>query len=204
MARQKSEAKRAAILDAALGEFLSNGVRASRVEDIARLAGVAKGTLYLYFPSKESLLAALAEDLGTYVADRMRAAAAKPGNAAQRMRFVFDEILSDGGSRYARLIRLLWAEGLHRPEMVRPFAKRFVLPAWGEGGYAREAAAAATLPGELRRYPQLLVAPIVMALIWQSIVGEDMPLDFRGMYDAYLQVLGRAAREPSRQGDPTH
>jgi AcrR family transcriptional regulator len=59
-----SERKRTAILDAARAVFSRQGYAATAVNDLAEAAGIAKGTLYLYFESKEDLyLAALARDL---------------------------------------------------------------------------------------------------------------------------------------------
>ena len=52
---QKSSARREAILAAALDEFSAQGFAATRLDDVARRAGVAKGTIYLYFKDKESL-----------------------------------------------------------------------------------------------------------------------------------------------------
>src|SRR6185437_4437234 len=55
-ARQaRSAARREAILAAALDEFSSRGFEAARLDDVAKHAGVAKGTIYLYFRDKESL-----------------------------------------------------------------------------------------------------------------------------------------------------
>src|SRR5256884_1875982 len=51
----RREKRRAAILDAALEEFSACGFAATRLDDVARRAGVAKGTIYLYFRDKESL-----------------------------------------------------------------------------------------------------------------------------------------------------
>ena len=59
--RKKTEARREGILDAALEEFAAKGYAGARMEDIARRAGVAKGTLYLHFGDKEGLFNGLAE-----------------------------------------------------------------------------------------------------------------------------------------------
>ena len=59
--RKKTEARREAILDAALEEFAAKGYAGARMEDIARRAGGAKGTLYLHFGDKEGLFRAIAE-----------------------------------------------------------------------------------------------------------------------------------------------
>ena len=59
----KTEDKRRCILSAALDCFEERGFAATRMEDIARSAGVAKGTIYNYFKGKEELLHALAESI---------------------------------------------------------------------------------------------------------------------------------------------
>src|SRR5215510_10469680 len=52
---QKSAARREAILTAAFDEFSAQGFAAARLDDVARRAGVAKGTIYLHFEDKEAL-----------------------------------------------------------------------------------------------------------------------------------------------------
>src|SRR6266571_2738791 len=52
---QKTAARREAILAAALDEFAAQGFAAARLDDVARRAGVAKGTIYLHFRDKEAL-----------------------------------------------------------------------------------------------------------------------------------------------------
>lgn len=68
-----SEQRRAEILEAALKLFSSSGFHETTMEEVAHSAGVAKGTIYLYFPSKEHVLLALKRDfmqgLTTAVAD---------------------------------------------------------------------------------------------------------------------------------------
>lgn len=57
--RRRAEARPDEVLDAALALFIEKGFAATRVDDIAKAAGLSKGTVYLYFPSKEALLEAL-------------------------------------------------------------------------------------------------------------------------------------------------
>src|SRR5665213_4554440 len=52
---RKSAERRAAILAAALDEFAARGFAATRLDDVAQRAGVAKGTIYLHFADKETL-----------------------------------------------------------------------------------------------------------------------------------------------------
>ena len=55
--------KRSRILDAAQSLFLRYGVKRTALDDVVREAGIAKGTLYLYFDSKDALFAGVAEQL---------------------------------------------------------------------------------------------------------------------------------------------
>ncbi len=57
--RRRAQARPDEVLDAALALFIENGFAATRVEDIAKRAGLSKGAVYLYFPSKEALLEGL-------------------------------------------------------------------------------------------------------------------------------------------------
>jgi TetR/AcrR family transcriptional regulator, transcriptional repressor for nem operon len=68
--------RRTDLLDAAQSLVVEKGVAATTLDDVTRRAGVAKGTFYLYFRSKDDLVAALQERFATEMADRMAAAVA--------------------------------------------------------------------------------------------------------------------------------
>lgn len=57
--RRRAGARPDEVLDAALDLFIENGFAATRVEDIAKRAGLSKGAVYLYFPSKEAIMEGL-------------------------------------------------------------------------------------------------------------------------------------------------
>jgi AcrR family transcriptional regulator len=68
--QRRKEARPQELLDAALELFVEKGFAATRSEEVAARAGVAKGTLYLYYPSKEDLLKAVVrENLSTLIAE---------------------------------------------------------------------------------------------------------------------------------------
>ena len=69
--RRRPEARPEEILAAALDVFTLTGFASARVEDIARRAGLSKGAVYLYFPSKEAMLEALVEQSAARVADAL-------------------------------------------------------------------------------------------------------------------------------------
>jgi AcrR family transcriptional regulator len=68
--QRRKDARPAELLDAALDLFVEKGFAATRAEEVALRAGVSKGTLYLYYPSKEELFkAVIARSLGARIAD---------------------------------------------------------------------------------------------------------------------------------------
>lgn len=71
-ARDKSSDKRHRILDAALKVFAERGFYNAKVAEVARQAGVADGTIYLYFENKDDLLISLFEDRMEFLIRRLR------------------------------------------------------------------------------------------------------------------------------------
>lgn len=87
--RRRKEARPQELLDAALSLFVEKGFAATRAEEVATRAGVSKGTLYLYFPSKEDLLkAVIAQCLSERIAEGAAAAAGYSGRASELLRTV--------------------------------------------------------------------------------------------------------------------
>ena len=83
--KQRSE-KRVRIVDAAVGVFAEKGYRSARISDIARRAGVADGTIYLYFRNKEDLLLTIFEEKMDGILTGLRAAVEGIEAPADRMR----------------------------------------------------------------------------------------------------------------------
>jgi AcrR family transcriptional regulator len=105
------EARRAEILDVASSLFRTRGYGATSVEEIVSGVGVAKGTFYYYFRTKEDVLTALARRMADEMAQRSRAVAEDPHlGAIEKLRLIFAEQrrVGAGGSEVM--------EGLHRPE----------------------------------------------------------------------------------------
>jgi len=88
--RRRKDARPQELLDAALELFVEKGFAAARADEVAQRAGVSKGTLYLYYPSKEELLKAVIRDhLGSRIAAGAAAADQHRGSTAQLLREVF-------------------------------------------------------------------------------------------------------------------
>jgi len=89
-AGRRTSDKRARILDAAVRVFAKNGFHATRVSDVAKAAGVADGTIYLYFASKEQVLVSLFEDRVERLLAFMRDELPKRASAKERLRGVLE------------------------------------------------------------------------------------------------------------------
>jgi AcrR family transcriptional regulator len=87
--RRRKQDRPQELLDAALDLFVEKGFAATRAEEVAARAGVSKGTLYLYYPSKEDLLkAVISQRLSAEIAEGAERAAAHPGSSADVLRDV--------------------------------------------------------------------------------------------------------------------
>ena len=96
MARPKSEDKRNAILEAATRLFAERGLAAAPTSEISKLAGVAEGTLFTYFGTKDELINSLYREIKLELADAMMSDFPRKKNVRTRMRHVWDRYVRWG------------------------------------------------------------------------------------------------------------
>jgi AcrR family transcriptional regulator len=189
----RSAARREMILDAALDEFCERGFAATRVEDVARRADVAKGTIYLWFKDKEALFQELIRTkLGQHVL-RLEAARPQPG---QSIRATIDAILRPlieelQAARVGDLLRLMIAESGRFPELAEFYYHEVLERAMSTiERLAREGKENGELTGDaLIRFPQLIGAPVVLTLVWGVLFERFAPLDRPALLGAYLDLI---------------
>src|SRR5438067_9463876 len=189
---EKSVARREAILAAALDEFAAQGFAATRLDDVARRAGVAKGTIYLHFRDKEALFQDLVRSVLSPLVGMLETIAQTDAPLrvlAERIVDVFvDEIYS---TRRKDVIRLIITEGPRFPKLAE-FYYREVLSRVIRAmrGLLRHAIDRGELDNEaILRFPQLLVAPGLVAIIWSGLFDRFEPLDVRALMHAHLDLL---------------
>src|SRR5205823_1313353 len=100
-AREQRNDKRARILDAAVKVFAERGYFSSTVAEIARAAGVADGTIYLYFKSKDDLLLRLFDEKMTQLLAEAKAALAEERDAPSRLKRFIQLQFSPGTAKRA-------------------------------------------------------------------------------------------------------
>jgi AcrR family transcriptional regulator len=184
--------RRAAIVEAALEEFIARGFAATRLDDIARRAGVAKGTIYLHFKDKESMFEELVRTVIVPVVERLNALPPPSGSVRDLVEAFASNFLREvAGTRRGDLVRLIVAEGPRFPAVADFYYREVVskgiagMRALIELGIAR---------GEIReknlaRFPQILVAPALIAVIWQSLFARHAPLDAQAMLRVHLDLI---------------
>jgi len=96
VARPKSEDKRNAILDAATRLFAERGLTAAPTSEISKQAGVAEGTLFTYFRTKDDLINALYREIKLELADAMMSDFPRKKNVGTRLRHVWDRYVDWG------------------------------------------------------------------------------------------------------------
>jgi AcrR family transcriptional regulator len=128
--QRRKDARPQELLDAALALFVEKGFAATRSEEVAARAGVSKGTLYLYFPSKEELLkAVIRQTLSADIAAGARLLETLDGTATHMLtevltRWWVDMFLSPGSG----VFKLVITEMCNFPELAKFYADEVILP----------------------------------------------------------------------------
>ena len=189
--KERSAARREAILAAALDEFSARGFEATRLDDVAKRAGVAKGTIYLYFRDKESLFQELIRTMLTPLVGTIEALGAADLPVALLAERIVDLFVREVyETRRKDVIRLMIAEGRRFPKLAE-FYYREVLSRIIAAVRAllRRAAARGEVPAGLVDFPQLIAAPGLVAIIWSGLFDRFEPLDVRAMMKAHVDLL---------------
>jgi AcrR family transcriptional regulator len=189
---ERAAERRAAIVEAALEEFIARGFTATRLDDIARRAGVAKGTIYLHFRDKESMFEELISTAIVPLLGRLMPPPSMSGSVRDAIeQFARAFIAEVAMTRRADIIRLIVAEGPRFPA-IADFYYREVISRGLAG--LRALLELAIVRGEIKhpelsRFPQIVVAPAIVAVIWKSLFERHSPLDAIEMLRVHLDLI---------------
>jgi AcrR family transcriptional regulator len=196
---QRAVDRRRAIIDAALDEFIARGYAATRLDDVAQRAGVAKGTIYLHFKDKQALFQELVRTALVPLIGRLAAPPPVGGSVRGALENFAETFVREVvTTRRGDIVRLIVAEGPRFPDIADFYYREVVsrgmagMRALIELGISR---------GEIRQrglkdFPQIMVAPAMVALIWQGLFGRHAPLDATAMLRVHLDMIfgeGRTA-----------
>ena len=127
---RRKQARPGELLDAALDLFVEKGFAATRSEEVALRAGVSKGTLFLYFPSKEELFKAVVrENIVRHQTEGQEEIARFAGSTAQLLEYLMLEWWRRyGATKASGISKLVMSEAHNFPELARFFQDEVVTP----------------------------------------------------------------------------
>lgn len=172
---RRKEARPQELLEAALDLFVERGYAATRLDDVARQAGVSKGTLYLYFTNKEELFKAVVrENLFPVLMEAEEIIGHYEGTSAELFReFILKWWEKIGETKLSGITKLMMAESGNFPEVTQFYHDEVIVRGNAlivqmlERGIAR---------GEFRRIDtdmanRVICAPIIMLMMWKHSFG---------------------------------
>ncbi|MGZ8361656.1 MAG: TetR family transcriptional regulator [Allosphingosinicella sp.] len=195
--RRRKQERPGDIVAAALALFAEKGFAAARIEEIAARAGLSKGTLYLYFDSKEALFRAVVRDVVVPNLDALRAAML----AAD---LPFAELLRTFLPRFAERLttlpvgavaKMVIGESRNFPELAKVWHDDVILKAVGliAGLIDRAQARGEVRPGDPRIHAFSVVGPMLIGVLWRETftpVGGDA-IDLEAIARQHVEtVLG--------------
>jgi len=191
--QRRKDDRPAEITEAALDAFAEKGFAATKVEDVAKRAGVSKGLLYLYFKTKEDLFKAVVR---SFISPKIDALI----DVVENSELTAEEFLRGPFLKFAKsvpnspariLLRLMVSEGPKHPDLVAWYWENVV----SKGVAALNSVIARGVRnGEFRAsalddFPQLLIAPVVLSVLWKQLFDQHKSLDTDQMIEGHLNLI---------------
>ena len=191
---RRKDARPQELLEAAIDLFVERGYAATRLEDVARRAGVSKGTLYLYYENKEELFKAVVRSSIVPVIGEAEVSVAEfEGHSADLLRHLTHSWWQRlGATKASGIIKLVTAEADNFPELACFYQEEVIKrgTATMSGMLERGIARGEFRPLDVNLMTQVLIAPMLMLITWKHSVGpcpraELEPLAF---LDTFLDM----------------
>ncbi len=190
--QRRKEDRPQEITEAAFAAFAEKGFTATKVEEVARRAGVSKGLLYLYFKTKEELFKAVIRSVVTPRVDELTRTLDSSDLSAEA--FIRGPLLTFmqrlPGSPASVVIRLMISEAPKHPDLVDYYWENVASRGLGA---LRRLLDRGVANGEFRHsavneLPQLFVAPVMMSIVW-GIVFAERSLDTDKLIETHLDMI---------------
>jgi AcrR family transcriptional regulator len=182
------------ILEAAFLEFSRNGYATTTLDQIAERAGVTKGTIYVYFESKEQLFISMVHELMKATLDTVQKLFERhDGSTADLLRaqfsFIYQHLVED--RRRREVVRMLISEASRFPELADRYHQDIHRPCLD---MLQKAIQRGMDRGEIRRSavtdcPLVIIAPIALVDLWMMMFDDRHPLDLKSYFDAHLELV---------------
>lgn len=195
---RRKDARPQELLDAALDHFVAHGYAATKLESVAKAAGVSKGTLYLYFCSKEELFkAVVSEAIGPILGQAEGMIDQFEGSSEELFRLMIITWWENvGDTKLSGLPKLMLAEASNFPEVAQFYQETVVDR--GEGLMTRVIQRGIDrgefIQLDLELAARILLAPMIMMMMWKhsSCVCKVEPEKLRDYLDCYIDLTLRS------------
>ena len=190
--RRRKEDRPDEITAAAFEAFAENGYAATRVEEVAKRAGISKGLMYLYFKTKEELFKAVVKSVVVRRVDALieNVETTELSSEAFIRGPLLDFMKRVPSSPIAIVVRLLISEGQRYPDLVDYYYENVVakglaaISHFVERGVER---------GEFQRNavaesPHLFLAPMMLSIVWRIVFGKRK-LDTDKLIETQIELL---------------
>lgn len=190
--RRRKEERPQEITNAAMEAFAEQGYAATRVDEVARRAGVSKGLMYLYFKTKEELFKAVVRSFVVPKIDALTAEIDNPELGAEEfLRGPFLKFVKQlPGSKISVIIQLMIAEGPKHPDLVQFYwenvASRGI--ATLNAVVARGVERGEFKPSDKDFLPHMMVMPVLFSVIFKLIFAKQS-LDTDALIESQLDLI---------------
>jgi TetR/AcrR family transcriptional regulator len=189
---RRKEARPGELLAAALDLFVEKGFAATRAEEVAQRAGVSKGTLFLYFPSKEELFkAVIREHIGGTIRSAFSELPSYSGTSSELVHYMMLQWWERyGNTKASGISKLMMSEANNFPELAEFYQQEVIIPGHQLIQKVIERGVAS---GEFRKvdieYAVFsMLAPIMFLIMWKHSMSGCCPMGEKIDPQRYLKV----------------
>lgn len=193
----QKEARRAAIIEAALEAFTHQGFNATKLDDVAERAGIGKGTIYLYFDSKENLFEEVVRQNLFPIRDEAEKYVEEfTGSASELLASHFRNMYKAmSNPRIPPLIQMISSETLRFPTIAAFFYQEVITKSHV---MMRKIIQRGVDSGEFRpeatEYPQILAAPMLLGVTWNLQFREQAPIQIEHYLERHIEIVLRGIK----------
>lgn len=194
----QKEARRSAIIEAALEAFTQQGFTATKLDEVAERAGIGKGTIYLYFDSKENLFEEVVREKLFPIRDAAEAYVANFTGTASELLSAhlgnFYKAMND--PKIPLLMSMIMGEGQRFPTISAFFYNEVISKSHRMmGSIIRKGIDSGEFRADADKvYPQIISAPALLAANWNLQYGAQAPISTELYMQNHIELVLRALR----------
>jgi TetR/AcrR family transcriptional regulator len=211
---RRKDARPGELLEAALDLFVEKGFAGTRAEEVALRAGVSKGTLFLYFSSKEELFKAVVREyIGSHLRDGLELLAVREEPAAELLAYCLGQWwLRYGATKASGITKLMMSEAANFPELAAFYQQEVILPwrALIRGVLQRGVDQGEFVIEDIDSAVSIVMAPLMFLIMWQHAMkpcsAATQQIDPARFLKSQIDILLRGVLAPThglRQGKQT-